>query len=272
MPWSRVIPRALDSLAAALLSAPCAVCGRVALRLSTGAICDACWESVALLTPPLCDRCGAPRSGRAEAPPRVREPEALPRALGGGGALCPAEAGTLGCACDDLPAGVDAARAVGPYEGVLRSAIHALKYDRRRSVALRLARLASERCASIFDGADLIVPVPLHARRRWARGFNQAHEIARHLPLPLRPALRRTRHTPSQAALTGSSRARNVKDAFAGRLFARRGLMGSAVVLVDDVSTTGATLAACAEVLRDLGARDVRALTVARTVRVDRAA
>jgi len=252
---------ALDSLAAALLAPPCAVCTRIALRLADGAVCAACWRSAALLTPPLCARCGAAISpGRAEALPHVRLPgraEALPHE----------------CPCGDLPDSVDAARALGPYEGVLRSIVHALKYDRRRSVAPRLARLAAEHCASILGGADALVPVPLHWRRRWTRGFNQAEEIARHLPLPVWCVLRRVRHTPPQAGLAGGARARNVAAAFAPRRLLRRRVEGAALVLLDDVSTTGATLGACAAVLREMGAREVRALTIARTMRaIDRAA
>ena len=231
---------ALDSLSAALLSPACAVCGKIALRVRDGAVCAGCWRTVALLTPPLCARCGA----------------AAPAA----------------CPCDDLPDGVDVARAVGPYEGVLRSLVHALKFERRRSIARRFARLAAGHCAPLLDGADGIVPVPLHPWRRWTRGFNQAEEIARDLPLPVWKVLRRVRHTPPQAGLTGPARARNVRAAFAPRPFSRRRRVeGATVVLLDDVSTTGATLAACAEVLRGMGAREVRALTIARTMRMARA-
>ena len=118
--------------------------------------------------------------------------------------------------------------------------------------------------AEVLDGADCVVPVPLHRSRRRARGFNQAEEIARCLPLPMRDALRRVRATPSQTELPAAQRHANVRNAFALR---RGGRMdGLVVVLVDDVSTTGATLNACARVLLDGGAREVRALTVARVV------
>jgi ComF family protein len=108
------------------------------------------------------------------------------------------------------------------------------------------------------------VPVPLHRARKRARGFNQAAEIARHLPLAVSHALTRVRATPSQTDLPAAKRHANVRNAFA----VRRGvdLRGLVVVLVDDVSTTGATLDACARVLVQSGAREVRALTVARVV------
>jgi ComF family protein len=166
---------------------------------------------------------------------------------------------------------VDRARALGPYEGVLRDVLHALKYAGRRSTAPVLARLLRTRCGDLLDGASAVVPVPLHARRSWTRGFNQAALVAIHLGLPVRHLLRRRRHTAPQAGLSAGDRRRNVEDAFAlsVRARVRPSLVQSAcLLLVDDVSTTGATLDACARVLKESGAREVRALTVARTLRL----
>jgi ComF family protein len=153
--------------------------------------------------------------------------------------------------------------------------VHALKYEGRRSLARPLAALIRSRCDTLFQGADCLVPVPLHASRRRARGFNQALDLARHLNvdgLPVFPvyrALRRIRPTPTQTGLPAAQRHRNVRDAFAP---ARRApsLRGAVVVLVDDVNTTGATLEACARVLREMGAGEVRAVTAARAVRSPR--
>jgi ComF family protein len=155
-------------------------------------------------------------------------------------------------------------RAVGAYDGTLRAIVHALKYDGRRSVALPLAILLARSGASVLAGADVAVPVPLHRSRKRARGFNQAAEVARHLPIPMEDLLRRVRATPSQTDLPAAQRHANVRHAFAVRRSPR--LHNRVVVLVDDVSTTGATLEACARVLRDAGAREVRALTGARVV------
>jgi ComF family protein len=162
---------------------------------------------------------------------------------------------------------VDWAVAVDHYEGRLRDIIHALKYERRRSIAKPLGALMRDRGAGLLRGADLAVPVPLHPRRERERGFNQADDLARQLGLPVSPLLRRTRNTTSQIELPADARHQNVRDAF--RL--RQGHGGqvaqqlpSVIVLVDDVATTGATLEACARVLKAAGVKEVRALTAAR--------
>jgi len=162
--------------------------------------------------------------------------------------------------------------------------LHAFKYDGRRSLAPALASLLRDQAADVLAGADVLVPVPLHAARRRHRGFNQARDLAAHLGLPVLAALRRTRATSPQASLTAGARRRNVRGAFAlapappwtpatWRLSRRARLARMAdaladrvIVLVDDVVTTGATLDACARVLRAAGAADVRAVTVARAV------
>ena len=125
----------------------------------------------------------------------------------------------------------------------------------------------------MLDGADAAIPVPLHWRRKWQRGFNQAALLSAHLGVAVWPALARVRATRSQVALAAPARRLNVRNAFA---LARRRwpwqqpwatkLEGKIVVLVDDVSTTAATLDACARVLRQSGVREVRALTAARVV------
>jgi ComF family protein len=163
----------------------------------------------------------------------------------------------------------EARHAAGAYDGALRHIIHAYKYEGRRTLARPLAAIIQEQGADLLRDADCVVPVPLHPIRRLRRGFNQAAELARHLGVPVVHALWRIRPTAAQAGLTAAERARNVRGAF--RLspwlsphLRRRYVRGAIVVIVDDVTTTGATLTACAEVLRAAGAREVRALTVAR--------
>jgi ComF family protein len=160
---------------------------------------------------------------------------------------------------------VDRSRANGAYDGALRAVIHAFKYGGRRSLARPLAELMKSRGCDMLEGADAAVPVPLHRSRRRERGFNQAEDIARHLPLPIVRALARTRRTLAQAELPAARRHGNVRGAFAATS-AAASLGGSVVVLIDDVSTTGATLDACARALKAAGVREVRALTAARVV------
>jgi ComF family protein len=170
------------------------------------------------------------------------------------------------------------ARSAGRYEGSLRAIIHAFKYDQRRVLAPALAALVVRACPDWLAEADAVIPVPLHPMRVLQRGFNQADDLARHLGRPVWPALRRRRAGPPQASLPAARRHANVRDAFAlarwsapvGRRWSRL-LRDRAVILVDDVMTTGATLEACGRVLRDAGVGTVRALTVARAVTGPRA-
>lgn len=125
------------------------------------------------------------------------------------------------------------------------------------------------RGAEMLAGADALVPVPLHPSRRRQRGFNQAADLARHIArhsgLPMIEALRRVRATATQAELPADRRYVNVQSAFAATA-ACSSARTRVVILVDDVSTTGATLDVCAGVLKSAGVAEVRALTAARVV------
>jgi ComF family protein len=167
------------------------------------------------------------------------------------------------------PSAVDVSRSAGEYDGALREIIHAFKYEARRSLASPLGDLLREAGADLLNGASCVVPVPLHPLRRLSRGFNQAADLAAALPIPVVHALQRRRMTAPQTGLTAGARRRNVRGAFRLSPLLRRRVVQTTiahqiVVLVDDVRTTGATLDACAHVLRDAGAKEVRALTVAR--------
>jgi ComF family protein len=194
------------------------------------------------MAPPLCETCGDPLDSL-----RILTPREL---------RCPR--------CIRARGHIARGRAIGPYDGTLRAIVHALKYDGRRSIAPRLAGLLERSGAHVLDGATIAVPIPLHRARQRARGFNQAEEIARHLPVPMVRALIRVRRTASQTDLPERERHANVRGAF--RLARRSVVRGAVAVLVDDVSTTGATLDACARVLLESGAAEVRALTAARVV------
>jgi ComF family protein len=156
---------------------------------------------------------------------------------------------------------------VDAYDGRMKDIIHALKYDRRRSISPRLGALMRDCGVELLRDADGVVPVPLHPRREFRRGFNQAHDLALHLGPPVLPLLKRIVFTHSQIDLPKHERKANVRDAFAlcpvpGFRIPNPGV----VVLIDDVATTGATLESCANVLKRSGVREVRALTAARVV------
>jgi len=229
-----------DALTSVLLAPLCACCQAPLASPTAGAVCAACWKSMPPPGGALCDVCG-------DTLPSWRQ-------------LDPARRCTR---CQRTPRVISIGRSIGPYDGVLRDIIQALKYERRRSLAAPLARLMREAGADVLRDADAVVPVPLHFLRQYARGFNQAAELARHLGLDTLPALRRTRATVTQTDLPESQRHANVSGAFAARSTVPR---DSLLVVVDDVSTTGATLDACARVLLEAGAREVRGLTAARAV------
>jgi ComF family protein len=168
--------------------------------------------------------------------------------------------------------GFDAAYSFGFYEDELRKLIQLFKYGRIQTLSAPLGRLLA-RALPREQSFDLIVPMPLHWRKRWQRGFNQAellaNEIGRRTHIPVRNALRRVRNTASQAGLTSAKRRQNVSGAFqtARQTKTRTLLDGRRVLLIDDVMTTGATAASCARALKRGGARQVTLLTLARADR-----
>jgi ComF family protein len=164
-------------------------------------------------------------------------------------------------------------RAVGPFDAVLRDVVHGLKFQGRRTLAARLGPLLCEAGGDLLADADAVVPVPLHPWRQWRRTYNQADLLAATLGRPVWRVIRRRRATPPQTALDRHARQANVRQAFVvngwlpgAAARARRRIDGSTLVLVDDVLTTGATLDACARVLLDAGAHEVRAIAVARAL------
>jgi predicted amidophosphoribosyltransferase len=173
------------------------------------------------------------------------------------------------------------------FGGLVRRALHELKYGGETRLAVPLGEAIARRWRRAGAGGDLVVPVPVHAERRRHRGYDQAELIAgaaaRALNLPMAAILERSRATTAQFDLDRRTRATNVEGAFRLKAgvdrapprtdappgAARTGagmapLRGRWIILVDDVVTTGATLAACARPLLDAGAVGVSAVTVAR--------
>ena len=208
------------------------------------ATCPGCGREGA----PICDACLPSLDARLEQPPGV--PIGMPA---------------------DIPAPLLQLEWCAPFTGVVRQALHALKYKGERRLAGPLGAAVARRWARAGAGGDLVVAVPVHANRARTRGYDQAQliaEVAAHaLHLPSARILERHVETIAQFELDRRERAANVRHAF--RLVGEtRGhptpLAGRWVVLVDDVLTTGATLSACAAVLIDGGALGVSAVTVAR--------
>src|SRR5579885_87819 len=217
---------------------------------SAGDLCASCWGAIVFLDGPVCARCGVP----FETDP-------------GSGALC--------AACHTRPPAYDAARSVMRYEEASKRPILALKRGDRLDLAPIFGRWLARAGSEFVAESDVVVPVPLHRRRLWARRYNQAALLAQAFAYetdkPFDPlVLRRSRPTPSQGEMPSSkARRRNVMGAFrVGGASAGR-IRGRAVLLIDDVMTTGATVEACARVLKRAGARKVFVLTLARVVRAN---
>jgi len=213
----------------------CAACGADAVTL-----CLACRASLVELGP-ACPGCAEPTGERAVTCRR--------------------------CAIDPLP--LDCVVAPWWFGGQLAQAIRRLKFANRAHIARDVAPLwAPVLAAAVAERDAVVVPVPLHWRRRWGRGYDHAWLLARHacalagVAAPVR-ALRRVRHAPAQSTLPAAERAANVGGAFAA-VGAGAPVAGRAVVLTDDVMTTGATLAAAARALRRAGAASITALVIAR--------
>lgn len=165
-----------------------------------------------------------------------------------------------------LQSSLDAVMSAAPYDGVLREIIHAWKFEGRQSLARPLSELVRRQCVAMLEGADVVAAVPMTPWRKWRRGFNQAEDLARRLGVPHRRLLARWRPRPAQSSLPSALRRRNLEASIVVPPWQRRAIAGRVIVLVDDVITTGATLDACASALKQAGAMEVRAVTVALTV------
>ena len=170
--------------------------------------------------------------------------------------------------CRESLVNFDAAYSFGSYEGPLQKLIHLFKYGKVETLAGPLSRLLIQ-SLPLEQKFDLIIAMPMHWRKQWERGFNQAEllaiPVARRYGLKLAGNLRRRRYAKSQAGLSEVERRRNLKGAFT--VARSHQVTGKRILLVDDVFTTGATLRAAAAALKLAGASSVCALTLARVDR-----
>jgi len=203
-------------------------------------ICLSCLSLLPRVMPPLCPRCGKPQPS---------------------GILCPS--------CVSWQAEIDGIRSPFRFDGVMRQAIYQLKYKNLRALAAPVAQLLNDYLITNPVPGEVLVPVPLHRKRLRERGYNQSSLLARELgnltKLPVvDDCLIRQRHAPPQArTATVDERQRNVADAFT---CCENRLRDKQVLLIDDVSTSGATLDACATVLKAAGATSVWGLVLAREI------
>ncbi len=219
----------------ALFPVHCAGCQKVGHVL-----CPACIVKIQPPPLPICDVCGTPLS-------------------------------TYGSCktCQFHRPNLNGLRAVSIYEEPLRGCIHALKYDGNTRLALPLGLLLARAFRHYVLKADMLIPVPLHSERQRHRGFNQASLLAEvcsaKIDIPMHEGiLIRQRPTIDQIELHPRERYQNVAGAFTCSSSARNMLNGRKILLIDDVSTTGSTLDACATPLFDAGAQEVWGLVLAR--------
>jgi ComF family protein len=218
----------------------CAGCGTIVADVHS--FCTGCWGEVQFLGQGGCGICGVP--------------------------LEATEADT--CArCLAAPPLIVRTRAAVAYDDISKSIALRLKYGRKVALAKTMARFMAPLAGELAEDA-ILVPVPLHRRRTWTRGFNQAalvaSELSKRLGLAAEPGLlKRVRPTPPLRGMSLSQRKRTVQGAF--RVAPGTDLGGRTVVLIDDVLTTGRTSEACAKALQRAGAARVELLSWARVLR-----
>jgi ComF family protein len=225
----------------------CAVCRE---PVEGQGLCPACWSKLSFITRPYCERLGIPFV--YDPGPGILSMEAIA----------------------DPPA-YYRARAAVRFDEISRALVHALKYGDRLDLAPMMGRWLTYAGRELLDGADALVPVPLHWRRRWARRFNQSAMLAAAVSaasgVPIAAgALKRVKFTAQQVGLTRSERATNVQGAFRVPAEGKPEVAGRRLVLVDDVLTSGATVEGCAKALLRAGARNVDVLVFARVAEAGR--
>jgi ComF family protein len=247
MPLAATLPSALRRLGRAVvdgvLPPRCLACG--ATVEDVDALCGHCWAAITFFAPPWCVTCGLP----------------FPHPMGED-AVC--------ADCARQHPSWDRARSVLRYDRHSRRLVLMLKHGDQTHLAAAFGRWMHRAGGELLVGADLLMPVPLHWTRLFARRFNQSALLAQAIhgaggPPVAADWLVRRRRTPSQGTLGPLARARNVRGAFALRR--GRSVAGKRVVLIDDVLTTGATAEECSRVLRRAGAVDVAVLVLARALR-----
>ena len=239
-----MLARVARSTASLIWPETCAACGTNAH--TTGGFCELCGRKLLALTMlEYCPRCGS--------------------TVGAG-----LQAGEDGCwACPDTMPRFGRLVRLAPYAASIREAIHRMKYLRRPAASGYLCRMLAQAVAARCDKEDfdVVLPVPMHWLRRLSRGWNHsagiAAAVAAELGVPLGDELIRVRNTPPQTRLPASKRAANVRGAFA--VTRPAGVEGAHVLLVDDVTTTGATANEATRTLLRAGGQRVTVAVLAKS-------
>jgi ComF family protein len=250
-----------DALVSVFFPGDCRLCEELLTGANRIPICNECLASFRPLSENICQICGQPlQSFTGTIVASGKDPQ---QGSGGSGRICGV--------CQLSTYAFDRARSYALYEAGLIRAIVILKFERIQPLGAWFAeRLAEVVKREVSLAADVVVPVPLHRQRERERGYNQADLIAKPLARRLKLAycpngLVRKRPRPDKHILTLRERWESVRGAFATQNAGQ--VDNLRVLLLDDVLTTGATLDACAKVLRQAGAKSVIGLTVARAAR-----
>jgi ComF family protein len=227
----------LGALLNLLFPSKCPVCGNESDNHLYNPFCTKCWRGIEKYSGPACNICGIPTISSL----------------------------TITCElCLKTKPPFSKVLYYGVYDGVLKEAIHLLKFNGVKRLSKPLSLMLYELSIPKVDG---IIPVPLHHKRLCQREFNQTASISRHLsknlkiPLMLN-VLKKSKETPPQTDVTGKERLKNIKNAFT----ASEKVRGLDLLLIDDVITTGATVRECAKALTKAGAKSVTVAALARSM------
>lgn len=205
-------------------------------------LCAVCWSKLSFIVENICNKCGIPYLNN------------------------------INCSCQKFKTYYSKIRAALVYDRHSDHLIYDFKYNDNLQAKFTVSKLMLIAGEELIKYSDIVVPVPLHKARLRKRKFNQslvlAKEIARNTKLKLVPDLiKRIKDTPSQSGLNQKLRRANMRSAFVFNDAYRDAIKDKVIIIIDDVITTGSTINECAKVLKQNGAREVHALSFARTVK-----
>lgn len=226
----------------------CLFCGNPITEINDFLLCRYCMSILTFIQENVCIKCGRPFSGEY--------------------------ANGLCSECKNEKVYFDRCSSVFEFSGMVQSALHRLKYEGEREIARGIGAFMSRKLKALKWHVDIILPVPMHEKRMKERGYNQslllASEVARECNIDLyEGVLIRNRDTESQTHLSRMERVHNVKGAF--DVIGKKAIQGKAVLIIDDIMTTGSTLNECSKVLKQEGAREIYCLAAACPIHVQHA-